>query len=446
VRYLRTLLLLAASLGAAVALVPTAGAQDDRPRVLAIEFENDVNPVTADYVTDNIEKAEKEGYDAVVILLDTPGGLAEAMRDIYKRMLASPLPVIVYVSPDGARAASAGVWIVQAGDIAAMAPQTNIGSSTPISLGGEDIQKDLRNKVVNDAAKSLRSLAETHGRNVDWAERAVRQAANLTATEALEQNVIDEIAPNLDALLEQIDGQTTKGTKEIVLDTAGADVDTVDMPLWTRILDTIVDPNIITLLLSLGVLAITVELFNPGLIFPAAFGAISLIIGLFGLQVLPFSWAGILLMLVAFGFFIAEAFVASHGALAFAGAVAFVFGALLLFDPAGEAYQVSLPVAIAIGAALALLIGFAIAKVIAARRARPRTGTEELLGQVGAVREALAPEGLVFLHGEIWRARSAGGETIPVGAPIKVEALHEGLVLDVSPLEQPVTVADGETG
>ena len=302
--------------------------------MLAIDFENDVNPVTADYVIDEIEHAEKDGYDAVTILLDTPGGLAEAMRDIYKRMLESPLPIIVYVSPDGARAASAGVWIVQAGDIAAMAPQTNIGSSTPISVGGEDIQKDLRKKVVNDAVASLKALAESHGRNVEWVEKAVREASNLTASEALEQNVIDIVAPDLPTLLNEIDGQTTKGSKNIVLNTADAEVTTVEMSLWDRILDTLVDPNIITILLSLGVLAITVELFNPGLIFPAAFGIIALIIGFFGLQVLPFSWAGILLMLAAFGFFIAETFITSHGALAVAGAVSFIFGALLLFGSA----------------------------------------------------------------------------------------------------------------
>ena len=430
---LRALLVLVFSLGAVLALAAPAFAQEERPRVLAVEFENDVNPVTADYVVDAIEDAEEGGYDAVVILLDTPGGLSEAMRDIYQRMLASPLPVIVYVSPDGARAASAGVWIVQAADIAAMAPQTNLGSSTPIAVGGEDIQEDLKKKVVNDAVASLKALAESHGRNVEWVEKAVTEAANLTATEALEQNVIDVIAPDLPTLLDEIDGQTTKGSKAIVLDTADAEVTTVEMGLWKRILDTIIDPNIITLLLSLGVLAITVELFNPGLIFPAAFGSIALIVGLFGLQVLPFSWAGVLLMLVAFGFFIAEAFIASHGALAVAGAVAFVLGALLLFDPAGESYQVSLGVAIAIAAVFLLLVGFAVKKVLATRKRPPRTGSDELKGQIGVVRESLAPEGLVFVNGELWRARTTDGETVAPGETVKVEALADGLVLDVVP-------------
>ena len=438
-RFLRAFLVLGAALAACLAVAGAAAAQDS-PRVLAVEFENDVNPVTADFVMDQIDRAAEDGYDAVVILLDTPGGLSSAMDDIKEKELASTVPVIVYVWPDGARAASAGVWIGQAADVLAMAPQTNIGSSTPISVGGGDIPKDLRKKVVNDAAASLRALAEEHGRNGDWAEQAVREASNLTARQALAQNVVDLVAPDLPPLLAEIDGTTTV-PRGFVLHTAGAEVETVGMSLWNRILDTIIDPNIVTLLLSLGVLAITVELFNPGLIFPAAFGVISLIIGFFGLQVLPFSWAGILLMLVAFGFFGAELFLTSHGALTAAGVVAFVFGALMLFDPAGSAYQVSLPVALAIAAVFALFIGFALAKALAARRERPQTGREELVGQVGLVRDTLDPDGFVFVHGELWRARSHDGETIPAGSSVKVEALAGGLVLEVTRAESPAVVA-----
>ena len=228
-----------------------------------------------------------------------------------------------------------------------MAPQTNIGSSTPISIGGEDIQKDLRRKVVNDAAAQLRALAKEHGRNFRWADAAVRKASNLTAREALRQNVIDVIAPTLPALLDKIDGMKTV-PRGLVLDTKDADVTEVEMSLWKRILDTLIDPNIIALMLSLGVLGIVVELYNPGLIFPATLGGICLIIGFYGLQVLPVNWAGVLLMLLAAGFWGAEPFVMSHGASALAGAVSFVFGALLLFDPAGSDYQVSLPLAIGI--------------------------------------------------------------------------------------------------
>ncbi|MGH3083445.1 MAG: NfeD family protein [Gaiellaceae bacterium] len=415
---------------AVAAVVPSAYAATP-PRVLAVEFDNDVNPVTADYVIDQIERANDQHYDAVVILLDTPGGLSDSMKDIYEAELASDIPVIVYVYPEGARAASAGVWIGQAGDILAMAPQTNIGSSTPISVGGEDIQEDLRRKVVNDAAASLRALAREHGRNVKWADAAVRRASNLNAREALAQNVIDVIAPDLPALLNKIDGRETK-PKGFVLHTAGAQVENVEMSLWKRILDTLIDPNLIVILLSVGVLGITIELWNPGLILPGTVGAISLVIALFGLQVLPISWAGILLMLLAAGFFVAETFVVSHGALTLAGAVAFVIGSLMLFDPAGDAYQVSLPVALGVAATMALLAGFAAVKIVQVRQAPVVTGDSELIGQVGIVRQALDPEGFVFVHGELWRAKT-NGEPVPPGEEVRVEGLDDGLTLTVSP-------------
>jgi membrane-bound serine protease (ClpP class) len=413
----------------------TASAQQT-PRVLAVEFDNDVNPVTADFVIDAIERANDENFDAVVILLDTPGGLADAMRDIYQAELASRTPVIAYVSPDGARAASAGVWIVQAADLATMAPTTNLGSSTPVAVGGGEIPSDLRRKAINDAAKSLRALAETHGRNGDWAEQAVRKADNLTAQEALDRNVIDEIAPTLPALLDKIDGRRTKPDGK-VLNTAGAEIETVEMSLWQQILDTIIDPNIILLLMSLGVLGITVELFNPGLIFPGTVGGICLIIGLFGLQVLPISWAGLLLMLLAAVFFTAELFVISHGALSLAGAVSFVFGSLLLFEPAGETYEVSIWVVLAIAATLAGLIGLAFTKALQARRAPPQTGADELPHQIGVVRQTLDPEGFVFVNGELWRARSSNGP-IHAGEPVRVERVDDGLVLEVTHAEQQV--------
>lgn len=338
--FLRVPLALAAASLALLALAgPAAGAQP--PRVLAVEFENDVNPVTADYVNDAIDRANREGYDAVVLLTDTPGGLDSSMRAMIKKELASRVPVVLYVYPNGSRAASAGVFLAMAADVAAMAPETNIGSSTPISIGGGNIPKDLHRKVVNDAAAFIRALAREHGRNSKWAEQAVRVASNLSAREALAQHVVDFVAPDLPSLLEQIDGFRTK-PKGLVLHTAGAEITTVSMGLWKRILDTIIDPNIITLLLSLGALGIVVELWHPGLIFPGTFGAISIIIAFFGLQVLPISWAGVLLLLLSFAFFAAEAFVPTHGAISLAGAISFVFGALLLFEPAGSAFRVSI--------------------------------------------------------------------------------------------------------
>ena len=413
-------------------LVPAAAfAAPSQPRVLAVEFDNDVNPVTADYVIDQIERANEENYNAVVILLDTPGGLASAMKDIYEAELASKVPVIVYVSPEGARAASAGVWISQAADLLAMAPQTNIGSSTPVSVGGEDIQEDLRNKVVNDAAASLRALAREHGRNVKWVDAAVRRGANLSAREALEMNVIDVIAPDLPTLLNEVDGTETK-PKMLLLETAGAKIDEVEMSFWKQILDTLIDPNLIVILMSIGVLGLTIELWSPGLILPGTVGAISLIIGLFGLQILPVSWAGVLLLLLAAGFFVAEMFVASHGALALAGAVAFVIGSLMLFDPAGENYQVSLQVALGVAATMALMVGLVVAKLVQVRRAEVVTGQEELIGQVGIVRQELDPVGLVFVHGELWRATTDRGPIAP-GRQVRVEGLDDALTLNVAP-------------
>jgi len=431
------------SLTAILTLCATASAASARPRVLAVKFENDVNPVTQDYVTDEIHRASSDGYSAVVILLDTPGGLGSSMEKIVKAELASKVPVIVYVSPEGARAASAGVWIGQAADLLAMAPQTNIGSSTPINVGGGNIGKDLRRKVVNDAAASLRELAREHGRNVQWADAAVRRASNLGATEALQQNVIDVMAPTLPALLDKIDGRKTK-PNGYVLHTAGAEIDTVDMSLWKKILDTLIDPNLIVLFMSIGTLGIIVELWNPGLIFPGTVGAISLILGLFGLQVLPISAAGLLLMLLAFAFFAAEAFVPTHGAITLAGSVCFVIGSLLLFEPAGNTYKVSLPAVLAIAGTLTGMMALVAFKIVQVRRVPPVTGRSELVGQMGVVREALAPTGLVFVRGELWQARTHG-EPIAAGTPVQVADVEDGLVLEVDRPAEPIEArSEGE--
>ena len=427
------------SLTAILVLCASASAASSRHRVLAVKFENDVNPVTQGYVSSEIRRANREHYDAVVILLDTPGGLGSSMERIVKDELASKVPVIVYVSPEGGRAASAGVWIGQAADILAMAPQTNIGSSTPINVGGGDIGKDLRRKVINDAAASLRELAREHGRNVQWADAAVRKASNLGATEALQQNVIDLMAPSLPALLAKVDGRKTK-PKGLVLHTAGAEIDRVDMSLWKKILDTLIDPNLIVIFMSIGTLGLIVELWNPGLIFPGTVGAISLILGLFGLQVLPISAAGVLLMLLAFAFFAAEAFVPTHGAITVAGAVCFVVGSLLLFEPAGDTYKVSLPAVLAIAGTLAALMGLVAFKIVQVRKAPVVTGSSELLGYVGVVREALDPEGIVFVRGELWRGRT-DGEPLEPGTPVRVVRIDDNLTLEVERAEKPAAVA-----
>jgi membrane-bound serine protease (ClpP class) len=430
--------LLLGFLVAALAAAGAMGASSEAPKVLAVHFDNDVNPVTADYVTSQIDRANDDGYDAVAIVMDTPGGLSDSMRKIYKRELASKIPVIVYVSPEGSRAASAGVWIGQAADVLAMAPQTNIGSSTPISVGGEDIQKDLRNKVVNDAAASLRALAKSHGRNVQWADDAVRKASNLTADEALKANVIDAVAPTLPALLKQLDGYVTT-PKKFKLDLARAEIDNVEMSLWKKILDTLIDPNIITLMLSLGAIGLLVEMWNPGLVFPGTVGAICLVLGLFGLSVLPVSAAGILLMLLAAGFFVAETFVPSHGALTLAGVVAFVLGSLLLFDPAGDAYQVSWQVSLAIAGTMGLFMALVVTKLVQIRRKPVEVGVHHLVGERGTVRSG----GLVFVNGELWRAHRADGRALEPGDEVAVEGVVEdGLELIVAPAPHEQTPED----
>jgi membrane-bound serine protease (ClpP class) len=405
------------------------------PRVLAVQFDSDVNPVTQDYLNDEIARANKGHYDAVAIVMDTPGGLSESMRKIVKVELASKVPVIVYVSPNGSRAASAGVWIGQAADILAMAPQTNIGSSTPINLGGTNIQSDLRRKVINDAAASLVALAASHHRNAVWASQAVRVASNLPARTALRKNVIDVVSPTLPALLNQIDGRKTI-PKGIVMHTAGAEITEVKMGLWRRILNLLIDPNLISLMLSLGVLGLIVELWHPGLIFPATFGILCLAIAFYGLDVLPVNWAGLILIAAAFAFWIAELFIAfSHGALTLAGAACFVFGTLLLFQPAGSGYQVSVWVSVAVALTVSAFFALALTKVVQIRRRPPSVGPTAIVGLHGEVRT----EGLVSVNGELWKARVENGEHLTRGEDIEVVAL-DGLELVVRRVETPAPV------
>ncbi len=407
---------------------PIRLAADSGSRVLVAEFENDVNPVTQDYLLDAIERAEEEGFNAVVIEMDTPGGLGSSMRAIVKGILAADIPVVVYVAPPGASADSAGAVIGMAADVLAMAPQTNIGSSTPVSVGGEDISRDLRRKIVNDAAAYIGELAREHGRNVAVAREMVTKATNLGAREALEKNVIDVVATDYEDLFRQIDG-TTPEPKELTISTPpGTEIERTEMSTWKRLLDLLIDPNIIALMLSIGLIGIVVELWNPGLIFPGTVGAISLIVGLYGLQVLPVSIAGLLLMLLAAGFFVAEAFVVSHGALALAGAIMFVVGSLMLFDPAGDAYQVSLPVALGIAGTMLLLFGFALTKAAQARRMPAAVGAHRLVGESAQVRS----DGLVFVDGELWQAKRADGSQLERGQQLVVEGVdQEGLRLVV---------------
>jgi len=421
-RLLLALFLLALAL---VSLPASAGAAPP-PKVLAIHFSQDVNPVTQDWLNGQLGHAQSHGYSAAVILLDTPGGLEESMRKIVQRELSLKIPVVVYVTPGGARAASAGVWISEAADVLAMAPATNIGSSTPINGNGTNIDSDLRRKVVNDAAASLRGLAKQHHRNAKWADSAVRVASNLTAQEALKLNVIDLISPSLPALLNTIDGRKTV-PKHFTMHTAGAQIVEVKPGFLTRFLSTLIDPNIISLLFLAGLAGLGFELFHPGVVIPGAFGAICMICALFGFSVLPLSWAGLMLVLLGAVLLVVDAHVTSHGALTLSGLVAMAFGLATLFHNAPAPYHVNTAVVVTVTVLLGGFWAIAVGKSVAARRQPVAVGPEEIVGMEGVVR----PGKQVFVRGELWRARSA--DVLEPGDRVVVEAL-EGLTLVVQPV------------
>jgi membrane-bound serine protease (ClpP class) len=413
-------LLLAAFLLVALAAPAHAASA---PKVLAIHFTQDVNPVTQDWLNGQLSHAESHGYSAAVIVLDTPGGLEESMRKIVQKELALKIPVIVYVSPEGARAASAGVWISEAADVLGMAPSTNIGSSTPIQGNGTNIGSDLRRKVVNDAAASLRGLAKTHGRNAQWADSAVRRASNLTAAEALRMNVIDVVSPSLPALLRTIDGRVTT-PRHLTMHTAGAQIVDVRPGFFTRFLSTLIDPNIVSLLFLAGLAGLGFELFHPGVVIPGAFGAICMVCALFGFSVLPLSWGGLMLVLLGAALLVIDAHVTSHGALTLSGLVAMAIGLTTLFHDSGTPYSANVPVIITVTLLIGGFWALAVSKSIAARRAPVTVGPEQIVGLEGVVRAG----GNVFVRGELWRATSA--DPLHVGDRVAVDGL-DGLTLAV---------------
>lgn len=422
-------MLLAGLLAAACVLTGAArAAAPPGPRVLAVHFDAEVNPVTQGYLDNRIKRAARERYDAMAILLETPGGLSESMRKIVQAELASPISVIVYVTPNGARAASAGVWIGQAADLLAMAPQTNIGSSTPISGNGANLDSDLRKKVINDSAASLRGLAESHGRNAKWADDAVRKASNITAAEALRLRVIDRVAPSLDQLLKDVEGAKTV-PRGFVLHLAGATIDETRMGFLSRVLNFFIDPNLLSLLFLLGIAGIGFEVFHPGAIVPGVVGAVALAISLFGVSVLPVTWAGFILVLLGAALLVADLYVVSHGALTLGGLASLAVGAVVLFHDAPAPYDVSVPLV----ATATVLIGgfwmFALSRAFRARRLPVATGAEELRGEVAVVR----PDGFVSVHGELWCVRRADGGPLLPGDRVEVDSLDDGLQLTVRP-------------
>jgi membrane-bound serine protease (ClpP class) len=426
-RFLRALLLPLALL-AGLVLVPDAGAVKHHPRVLQIVFSDDVNPVTQDFVSTQLRRAADEHYDAALILLNTPGGLLSSKDKIVLSELDSKVPVIVYVGPKGGFAGSAGVWIAEAADVLAMAPETNIGSSTPIDSTGANIGSDLRRKLINHEAANLRAITVAHHRNGAWATAAVKVASNLTEKEALDRNVIDLLAPDVPSLLRTIDGEHVSSPgRSFTLHTANAEVTTVDLSFFQRILNVLIDPQIIGLLFLLGVAGIGFEIFHPGVVLPGTLGAIAMVAALWGLTVLPFSWAGIALILFGIGLFALEAHVPAHGAIALSGIISLTVGMLLLFRGAPAPYHVNRPVVIAVAVALGLGWAFVAQKAAQARRAPVMTGAGTLVGATGDVRA----NGLVHVRGELWQAEASDGEPLQPGEAVRVERV-EGLTLTVS--------------
>jgi membrane-bound serine protease (ClpP class) len=417
------------AVGLTLVLAGAAAAGAPQARVLAIRFGPDleVNPVTQDFLTSRLSRAAKDGYDAAAILLDTPGGLSTSMKKIYTAELEAKLPVIVYVSPEGARAASAGVWISQAADVLAMAPTTNIGSSTPIGSGGANLDPDLRRKAINDAAASLTALAATHKRNTTWPGLAVRKASNLTAAEALRMHVIDFVSPSLPRLLATLDGYRTKDPQRpYTLHLAGAHIDYVKPGFFTRLLNALIDPNIIGLLFLAGIAGIGFEIFHPGVVLPGALGGVALLTALFGFSILPISWAGLALILLGVTLLVIDAHVVTHGALTVAGLTSLAVGMLMLFHNAPAPYHTSLPLVLSVTLAIGSFWAFALTKAVQVRRKPVAVEPSRVVGADGVVR---APD-QVYVEGELWRAHRADGRELVPGDHVHVESV-DGLELTV---------------
>ncbi len=377
-------------------------------KVMAITVNGVINPVASEFISVSIEEANSGGFEAMVIELDTPGGLMDSMREIIKAMIGSDVPVVVYVSPGGARAASAGAFITIAAHVAAMAPQTNIGAAHPVAGGGQEMDETMTEKVTNDAVAYIRSLAEKRGRNADWAEDAVRKSISSTEQEALEQNVIDLVSPNLETLLQDIDGRTVETSiGEQTLQTAGASVERREMGLRHRILDVISNPNVAYILMMLGMLGLFFELSNPGSIFPGVIGGICIILAFYAFQTLPVNYAGLLLILLGIILFILEINVTSFGMLAVGGIIAMFLGSLMLFKDGGPFMKVSLNVVITTVGVTAAFFLIIVRLAVRAYRRKPATGSEGIVGEEGVAKTDITSEGgQALLHGEYWSVSS----------------------------------------
>jgi membrane-bound serine protease (ClpP class) len=428
-------------LAAAPLLVAPAAAQSGGRVVEVIELQGIIDPTSADYLRGRLDAAQQEGIHAAIIKLDTPGGLDISMRDMIKEILNSQVPIVVWIAPRGARAASAGTFITYAAHLAYMAEATELGAATPVSLG--DSSEVLERKVTEDAVAFIRDLAATRGRNADWAEDAVRNAASLGSTEAVEMDVVNGIASSLSALLQAMDGQMVEVADEstVTLETwdestgqPSATVRFQDMNLLQQILHAITNPEIAFFLILIGAFGIIFELYNPGIGLAGILGGISLLLGFYSLSVLPTNWIGVLLIVLSVIFFVIDLQVAGLGVWTAGGVAALITGGLLLFSGASPEVQVA---PIAIGAAVVLTVLFFVSVMAAALRVRlrrPITGEEAIVGMIGEAKTDIAPEGSVMTKGTLWRARTM--ETaIPAGSRVRVMAT-EGLVLLVEPLHE----------
>lgn len=411
-------------------------------KVHVIRINGAINPLAAEYILNAIDNARNAEAECLIVEMDTPGGLLESTRTITKAILASEIPVVIYVAPTGARAASAGVFISYAAHVAAMSPSTNIGAAHPVNLGGgEGGKKDstetntMMEKITNDAVAQIKAVAEKRGRNIEWAEDAVRKSVSITEKEALAKNVIDLIAVNLDSLLIQLDGREVDlVNRKMELHTAGAAIIRHEMSWRHKLLDKISDPNIAYFLMLLGMWGLFFEFSNPGAILPGVLGGIFLILALYAMQTLPVNWAGLLLILLAVVMFILEVKVTSFGILTIGGVVAMFLGSVMLFRKPETIFEpalrISVQAIIMATLATAAFFAFAVRLVVKAHHHQTTTGREGMIGTIGTALTNIAPEGRVQVHGEIWQARSEA--PIEKGQPVKILALN-GLQIKVEP-------------
>jgi membrane-bound serine protease (ClpP class) len=407
---------------------PPAAVAVQHKQVFVIKIDAPITPVVAEYIIKSIDRASDARAEAIIIQLNTPGGLVDSMQQIVMKMMASEVPTVVYVAPSGGRAASAGVFITIAANIAAMAPTTHIGAAHPVTMQGK-MDKTMETKVVNDLAAMARGIAEKRGKNVKWAEEAVRKSVSITETEALKNHVIDLVAPDIPALVKEMNGRTVElviGKK--TLSTDGAEVKEITMGFRYRLLEIISNPNIAYILMILGFYGLYFELSNPGAIFPGVAGAICLVLAFYALHTLPINYAGLILIIIGISLFIAEAFITSHGILGIGGTVAMLLGSVMLIDSASPVLQISWAVILPAVALSALLFIITVTVAVRVYREKPYTGKEGLIGMQATAKTDIHTDGQVFMRGEYWSAWS--DEPIQKGEVVTVVAV-EGLKVKV---------------